>query len=103
MNLTPITRPDGSIYRPRKLIAHAVTSHGDELTGVVVFGTHDIEVAQPLADDYVAWLIDKGHRAAGPGTVWWRDGINGGERTWVLDDKRGRAGVWFSEIVEAAP
>lgn len=102
MSLAVITRPSGKPYRPRKFTACAVTDD-DELSGVVVLGTHDPGVAQPLADQYITWQLGSSYCAAGPVTVWWRDGFECGERRWVSDEIRGRAGVWFREIVEGGP
>ena len=99
-DLKSIMRPNGRPYRPRKLTAHPVTGY-DEEDRVVVFGTHDPAVAQPLADRCVARFIDSGYRAADPVLVWWRDGMDGGRRRWVTDEIGGRAGVWFRELVEA--
>lgn len=98
-----IQRPDGTLYRPRKITANAVTDDDEILCGVVVFGTHDIALAHPLADQYVAWQLDSGYVAAEPCTVWWRDGFDGGRRMWLTDEEHGRAGVFFREVVERTP
>ena len=45
--------PNVHLYRPRKITANAVTDDDEILCGVVVFGTHDIALAHPLADQYV--------------------------------------------------
>jgi hypothetical protein len=99
--LPAIARPDGRIYQPRKVVAHAVIDGDELLEGVVVFGTHDPDRALPLASEYVAWQIDSGYAPADPEPVWWRDGYASGHRTWMRDEKTGRAGVWFRKIVEA--
>jgi hypothetical protein len=99
--LEPIERPDGRLYQPRKLAAHAVSGEDDFLSGVVVFGTHDPANALPLAAEYVTRQLGKGYAPAGPRAVWWRDGFESGHRCWLDDDRAGRAGVWFREIVEA--
>ena len=96
-----VTRPDGSVYKPRKVTANAVVDDDELLTAVVVLGTHDVGLAQKLADDYACWQLGNGHVAVGPVTGWWRDGWSYGRRVWLDDDVHGRAGVWFSEIVEA--
>lgn len=99
--LPAISRPNGKPYRPRELVACAVTDTAyDELAGVVVLGTHDPGTAQALADNYVQWQLGSRHRAVDPVLVWWRDGFSGGSRAWVTDEIHGRAGVWFREIVE---
>jgi hypothetical protein len=46
--------------------------------------------------------LGRGHVAVSPVTVWWRDGFTSGRRGWVTDEKHGRAGIWYQEIVEAA-
>lgn len=99
--LAGIERPNGKRYRPRKLSAYAVTDYDDNLAGVVVFGTHEItDRVRKLAEDYVAWQMDSGFVPVDPSPVWWRDGFEWGQRRWLDDPVRGRAGVWFREIVE---
>ena len=98
-----ITRPDGRIYRPRKVVAHAISDrYDDDLIGVVVLGTHDILRARALADEYVAWQIGSEFTAVTHHTGWWRDGFEYGHRVWVSDPVKGRAGVMFQEIVEVS-
>jgi hypothetical protein len=98
-----IQRPDGSLYRPRTISANAIVDEDEILCGVMVLGTHDVLRAQPLADQYAVWQLGSGYTAAGPLTGWWRDGFEGGRRCWVTDERRGRAGVWFREVVERTP
>lgn len=102
-DLTAITRPNGTPYRPQKLTAYAVTDEYEVIAGVVVFGTHDPGRAQALADELVARDVDQGYTAADPVTVWWRDGFECGRRAWITDEEHGRGGVWFREIVERTP
>ena len=98
----PIQRPDGSLYRPRKLAAEPVLD-GDEWTvGVVVFGTHDPGRAYPLALALAARDVDSGYVPVDPDLVWWRDGFEIGHRAWIIDEQHGRGGVFFREIVERA-
>ena len=96
-----IARPDGRVYRPRKVTANAVVDGDDLLTAVIVLGTHDVGRAQPLADSYAAWQLGNGYRAVDPLAGWWRDGFYCGHRAWITDPVKGRAGVWFREIVES--
>ncbi len=96
----PVQRDDGRWYRPRKLTAFEVTDYADEAS-VVVFGTRNPRIAQPLADRLAVRLYGSGYRAADPAGVWWRDGFADGRRCWVTDETHGRAGVWFRQIVEA--
>ena len=90
-----ITRPNGKPYRPRKVTGHAVADEDDMVVAVVVLGTHDVERARPLAEDCVRAWVDGSYTAVNPVTGWWRDGFDMGQRCWVADPVRGRAGVWF--------
>lgn len=96
--MMPIKRPNGKLYRPRRVVAYAV---GEDTDAVLVLGTHDLDRARPLADDLARYLLGAGYAAVQPETGWWRDGMEMGERRWVTDEVRGRAGVLFREIVEA--
>ena len=98
--LVPVRRPNGQLYRPRKMVAYQVPDEDDIISAVLVLGTHDIARAQALADQVAARYADSGCIAADPVAGWWRDGFEGGRRCWVKDDRRGRAGVMFREIVE---
>ena len=101
-DLAPVKRPDGRMYRPRNVEAHAVADADEITTGVVVLGTRDVARAQKLADAYIAWQVDARQVAADPCGVWWRDSFASGHRQWVTDERHGRAGIWFREIVEKA-
>lgn len=94
-----IKRPNGKTYRPRRVLAYPVGEDGE---GVVVLGTHDLARAQALADEVARSVAGSGFVAADPWRGWWRDGFECGERRWVSDEERGRAGVLFREIVEAS-
>lgn len=98
--LPAITRPDGRLYRPRKLVACQVDEDGD-FAAVLVLGTHDTALAWPLADQFAAREAGSGYRAYDPMPGWWREALRGGERCWVDDEKRGRAGVLFGRVAEA--
>jgi hypothetical protein len=95
-----IARPDGRLYRPRKVAGYAVNDEDGLVCGIMILGTHDVDRAKLLADSSAASWVDYGHVAAHPVTGWWRDGFSGGRRCWVDDPVSGRAGVWFREIVE---
>ena len=101
-DLSPITRPNGKPYQPRKVVAHCVGHEDEDITGVIVFGTHDPSRAKLVADLAVADWIDNGYEAASPRMVWWRDTMADGHRAFVTDAVHGRAGVVFDEIVERA-
>ena len=98
--LEPVTRPDGRIYRPTKIAAYAVADEDDLLSGVAVLGTHDMAVAQRLADQYAAWQLGSGSVALEPETGWFREGYSNGQPMWIRDPVKGRAGVMFHEIRE---
>lgn len=94
-----LRRPNGSLYRPRKLAAHPVEEWNEELR-IVVFGTHDIDRAKKLADQaYAAWG-DSRDEVTDPRLVWWRDGFDCGQRRFVDDPEHGRAGVYFAGVRE---
>lgn len=96
-DLPAIIRPNGKTYRPRKVIVEPWEIDGAAYgweSGVIVFGTHDVEVAQPLAD-VVCKGFDPDYVAVGAKPIWYRDGYENGERVWMDDEVRGRAGVWF--------
>lgn len=95
-----ITRPDGRLYHPRRVVAYVT---GEDAEGVLVLGTHDLARAQILADQVAEQAAGTGFTAVDPRTGWWRDGFEYGQRAWVADEVRGRAGVWFTEIVERTP
>lgn len=96
----PITRPDGRVYRARKVTAYPFASGDDWITGVLVIGTHDVGRARALAEQVVLRDVGRGYAAVDPETGWWHDGFQGGERIWIHDPVRGRAGVMFRDIVE---
>lgn len=113
LKLPAIERPNGKLYRPRKIEA-ITTGNEDEVTGIVVFGTHDVRFAENeahhCAADYAAeygikLVID------GPGFKDWYGtqiaGTDDGGRLLVIfvtDEVNGRACVRFSaEEVEATP
>ena len=95
-----IVRPNGKLYRPRRVTACAV---GEDDEGVLVLGTHDLARAQFLADEMAEYVAGSGFAAVDPWLGWFRDGYRNGRREWVTDEVRGRAGVCFREIVETAP
>lgn len=108
--MTAITRPNGSIYRPRK-IRTQMLGNEDETSGVVVLGTHDLADARAHAEaavrelngdsDYTFLILpsDPGKR------VWYRQKLWGWYEDQPLygfetDEERGAAGVEFDLITE---
>lgn len=107
---TAITRPNGSIYRPRK-IRTQILGNEDETTGVVVLGTHDLADARARAQAAVSELNDGIDyrfliRPSDPGKrVWYRQKLWGFYEDAPLygyesDEERGAAGVEFDLITE---
>lgn len=94
----PITRPNGKLYRPRKLIAAAVDDGDGGVGGVMILGTHDTGRAQAFANEYAMWVTDEKVTAIKPLPGWYREGFSGGELRWISDEEHGRAGVWFQEL-----
>ncbi len=97
-DLVPIERPDGRLYRPRKVAAYSWendTVHGWS-GGAVVLGTHDVERARVLADRCVKSWYGNVLSAVEPEVGWYRLGYEYGEQVWAEDERRGRAGVWFT-------
>jgi hypothetical protein len=106
--LTAVERPNGKLYRPRKIAAQIV-SDGDEETGVVIFGTHDLEQARQAAEQKLAAYNESlysppevAQHLVGEGKpVWWRAQLSHFEDdspyyVFREDPERGRAGVEFS-------
>jgi hypothetical protein len=109
-DVTGITRPNGSVYRPRKIRTQFLGNE-DETTGVVVLGTHDLADARARAwaavhdlnggVDY-AFLI----KSSDPGKrVWYRQKLWGFYEDspiygFEADEERGAAGVEFDVITE---
>ena len=98
-----IIRPNGRLYRPRKVVGNAVSDEDGFVTGIVVLGTHDVERAKKLADSCAAGWAGCGFVAARPEMGWFRLGFEAGELVWLTDETQGRAGVMFREITEARP
>lgn len=98
--LPPIPRPGGGFYLPKRLAAEPLCDDGDVISGVIVLGTHNRDLAQPVADKLASNEADGRYRAVWSGGGWWRDGFESGERRWVADEMHGRAGVLFGRIEE---
>lgn len=104
--LPAITRPNGKTYQPRKITAGTWEDdwcRDDAWQGCFVFGTHNVDVARPVAEEECRYAFGTQY-AIKPERVWIRDGFEGGERRWVHDAVRGRAAVRFvaSDDPEAA-
>lgn len=86
--LWPVQRPDGRIYRPRKIVGYLLDDEF-EVTGVLVTGTHDEQRAYRLARSILEDEIGPGVEPALPAVGWWRSGYENGRPTWITDDVRG--------------
>lgn len=105
--LPAITRPDGKVYQPRKIVTVPM-GDGDELTGIVVFGTHDIRFARLHAIEAAKDVSSEFYggserlRVGDDGVqVWFKKTLGGFEdgqpNYWFLPNvDKGRAGVRFS-------
>lgn len=93
-----IVRPNGKVYRPRKIQAEFMVDDGME-SGVIVFGTHDLHIARRLADRLVM-SYDSNVTAVDPQPCWIYRGISCGSIYFYHDEVRGRAAVQFPELVE---
>jgi hypothetical protein len=96
----PITRPDGTIYRPRKVVAEMLHDDDELPVAVLVLGTHDTERALELAREVTRIYLDPGYEPVRPELGWWETRMSYGRRSWEHATKGGRAGVYFPEIVE---
>ena len=97
--VTRLVRPNGRIYRPRKVVGYAWENpddlSSDFISGVIVLGTHDVERARTLACSLGRYWFGLDH-AIRPHVGWFRDGFEYGVRCWVDDPVTGRAGVMFT-------
>jgi hypothetical protein len=89
--LVPVRRPDGRLYRPRKIIAFILDAE-PEYARVLVLGTHDIGTARELAERA---LRNWGCEPVNPVLGWWRSAIRNHAVWFEADERRGRAGVSF--------
>lgn len=92
--LPAIERPNGKLYRPRRIRVTGwdnIYDH-DYAWQVAVLGTHDVDVAREFAPQgyHCPHLIN-------PTLGWIRLGMCHGEPTWLNDEVRGAACVIFDE------
>lgn len=97
IKLPAIERPNGKTYRPRKVVVEPIEMR-DGSYAVIVFGTHDVEFARPLATKWITTESDPHDVAGDPCVGWWRDGYEHSDRAWIPDDELGRAGVRFTAV-----
>lgn len=107
IKLPAIERPNGKLYRPRKIDAISLGNE-DEITHILVFGMHDIECAKANAQREMDRLSNEFYygdmrlEISGPGKrVWRRRDLIRFEDDQPLygyaeDPVNGRAAVMFS-------
>lgn len=99
-DLVPVTRPNGKVYRPRRITVapwENDTVHSWS-AGVYVLGTHNLFLSRPLAQDAIARHFDPRLVPGRPDLCWVRDGFHYGDRAWVDDEVRGRAAVCWTAM-----
>jgi hypothetical protein len=89
----PTVRPNGKVYRPRRPLRSAPYDDHDFQHGVIVLGTHDIELARAAAVRAGCECGEPKFDKGSPG--WLRQGYQHGEPWWINDDVRGAAAVTF--------
>lgn len=101
---TPVHRPNGRLYRPRKLPDAMLLSDEDEfVTGVCVVRTHAVETARQMAlrelqcyDNAFPWELTNER------TEWghWRPDGDEGRRAWEPDSSglKGTPAVFFDAM-----
>lgn len=96
-DLAPVKRPNGKIYRPRKIRAIYAEDEYARRGNVYVLGTHDVYRALELASAEARYRIGSANFMIDAiGEVgWWRTAMDRGERVVVWDEFRGAAGVRF--------
>lgn len=90
----PVKRPNGKLYRPRKIRVVVLDFDYWEDMSCLVLGTHDVEAARELA----ALEIHRYDPGLHPGEArlgWWRQSIRNGDPYYDSDPERGAAGVSF--------
>lgn len=95
VDLVPVTRPDGRIYKPRKRpVAELLDNSDSDWRGpeqlVYVLRTHDIERARSLAE-----RVAVGYELKAPLQTWTRLTIRRGEPEFEYDAVRGVPVVIF--------
>ncbi|WP_134667880.1 hypothetical protein [Amycolatopsis sp. CFH S0078] len=95
--LDPVKRPNGKIYRPRKIRAIYCPDYDGLRDSVFVLGTHDVTSALELASAEARYRIGSTRFLLDAiGEVgWWRTTMDRGEPVVVWDEFRGAAGVRF--------
>lgn len=97
VDLVPVVRPDGRVYKPRKLPRAQVVQNVDDrepYAWVLVLGTHDVDRAHALAARVAAGEGMYADRATAERT-WMRLAMRNGDPVYDRDPVRGAATVTF--------
>lgn len=100
--LTPVPRPDGRAYRPRKAPEALITGYDGDIEGVIVLRTHDVDRARRLAVQVLTADVggpDEGWELTAPDLRWGHfrpDRATDGLMWMDHEDGSGTPAVWFS-------
>lgn len=92
--LVDVVRPDGRLYRPRKMPAAVIVhDHHEDPAWIYVLRTHELDRARRLAEE----IADREQLdlEGEPWREWVREGMNRGERFYFNDAARGVPAVIF--------
>jgi hypothetical protein len=90
-----VNRPDGRPYRPRTTALRAHAWENPDTCGLVITGTLNSQAAHDHACRAGAYWYGDG-TPTDPQPGWYRKAIQRGEPIWVIDDKRGMPGVYYT-------
>lgn len=110
--LPAIERPNGKLYRPRKIEASSAWMDEGELVAIYVFGTHDVAFARPHAEalveqinreaievydvDCYVWELLAGKTDWIGTSPFWDHDVERIRQSYKADEVHGRAAVAFS-------
>lgn len=94
--LEAIKRLNGCLYQPKKLVVESWDNEEPGEYGVFVIGTHDLAVAQPLADKLIQYWYEHDMIGTRPEKRWIRLGYGYNGPAWIDDFVRGRAAIQFT-------
>lgn len=94
-SLPAIERPNGKLYRPRKISARILADEDGIESSVLVTGTHDIGRALIIARAVAHQCVGADCEPGSPELGWWREAIRNHDPFWEWDEARGAAGVMF--------
>jgi len=95
-DLTPVERPNGRLYRPRKPPATRLVPDIDSLFAYIyVLRTHDVDIALELAKVLAVWEGVEFREDRPPRLIWTRIAMRDYEQQYVDDPVRGVPAVCF--------